>query len=74
MDAKETRAHKLNELFETGKQKGVLTYKEIMDALEELELDQEQVEKVYDRLEELNIDVVEDVEMPEDINEEIAQI
>jgi RNA polymerase primary sigma factor len=45
------RAHKINELFEQGKAKGVLTYKQIMDALEELELDQEQVEKIYDRIE-----------------------
>ena len=42
--------------------------------MEELELDQEQIEKVYDHLEELNIDIVEDVEMPEDINQEIAEI
>ena len=74
MEGKEARAQKLNELFETGKQKGMLSYKEIMDALEELDLDQEQIEKVYDHLEELNIDVVEDVEMPEDINQEIAEI
>ena len=32
---------RINELLETGKQKGVLSYKEIMDALQELELDQE---------------------------------
>ena len=74
LEGKEARAQKLNELIEAGKQKGMLSYKEIMDALEELELDQEQIEKVYDHLEELNIDIVEDVEMPEDINQEIAEI
>ena len=74
LEGKEARAQKLNELIESGKQKGMLSYKEIMDALEELELDQEQIEKVYDHLEELNIDIVEDVEMPEDINQEIAEI
>ena len=31
---KEIRAQKIKELLETGKSKGVLTYKEIMDALE----------------------------------------
>ena len=71
---KEIRAQKIKELLETGKSKGVLTYKEIMDALEELELDQEQVEKLYDHIEALNIDVVEEVEVPEDINEEIAEL
>lgn len=65
---------KINDLLEKGKSKGVLTYKEIMDALEEQELDQEQVEGVYDRIEALNIDVVEDIELPTDINEEIAAI
>ena len=65
---------RINELLETGKQKGVLSYKEIMDALQELELDQEAVEKLYEAIEEQNIDVVEEVEVPEDINEEIAEV
>ena len=30
--------------------------------------------KIYEHLEEMNIDVVEEVEVPEDINEEIAEI
>ncbi len=74
METKGPRMKKINDLLEKGKSKGVLTYKEIMDALEEQELDQEQVEGVYDRIEALNIDVVEDVELPADINEEIAAI
>ena len=74
MEVKEPRMKKINDLLEKGKSKGVLTYKEIMDALEEQELDQEQVEGVYDRIEALNIDVVEDVELPADINEEIIAI
>ena len=65
---------RINELLEMGKQKGVLSYKEIMDALQELELDQEAVEKLYETIEEQNIDVVEEVEVPEDINEEIAEV
>ncbi len=74
MEIKEPRMKKINDLLEKGKSKGVLTYKEIMDALEEQEMDQEQVEGVYDRIEALNIDVVEDVELPPDISEEIAAI
>ena len=54
----EAKDKKIHDLLEQGRQKGMLTYKEIMDALEELDLDQEQVEKLYDHLEELNIDVV----------------
>lgn len=74
METKDPRIKKINDLLEKGKTKGVLTYKEIMDALEELELDQEQVERVYDRIEALNIDVVEDIDVPADMTEEIAAI
>ena len=74
MEKQDTRVQKIRELLDTGKSKGILTYKEIMDSLEELDLDQEQVEKIYEHLEEMNIDVVEDVEVPEDINEEIVEI
>ena len=74
MEKQDTRVQKIRELLDTGKSKGILTYREIMDSLEELDLDQEQVEKIYEHLEEMNIDVVEDVEVPEDINEEIAEI
>ncbi len=70
----EAKDKKIHDLLEQGRQKGMLTYKEIMDALEELDLDQEQVERIYDSLEELNIDVVEEVDVPEDINKEIAEI
>ena len=59
MEKVDPRMQKVKELLEAGKSKGILTYKEIMDALEELELDQEQVEKIYEHLEEMNIDVVE---------------
>lgn len=71
---KEAQKSKIQELLETGKQKGVLSYKTIMETLQEEDLDQEQIEKVYEALEETNIDVVEDVEVPEDINEEIAEV
>jgi RNA polymerase primary sigma factor len=74
LEVNDSRTQKINELLEQGKAKGVLTYKEIMDALEEMELDPEQIEKIYDHIEGLNIDVVEDIDIPEDINEEIAQI
>ena len=74
MDITDPRMQKIQELLERGKSKGVLTYKEIMDALEEMELEPEQIERIYDRLEALNIDVVEDIDIPEDINEDIAEI
>ena len=44
-----------------------------MDTLEELELDSEQIEKIYDRFEALNIDVAEETD-PADVAEDIADI
>ena len=64
----------IQKLIEAGKQKGILTYNEVMEALGELDLDQEQIEKIYAEFEEQNIDIVEEIEVPEDINEEIAQL
>lgn len=73
-DLKKNHESRIEELIEAGKQKGVLTYKEVMDTLDELELDAEQIERIYDRFEALNIYVVEEIEVPEDINEDIAEI
>lgn len=65
---------KIEALIEMGKSKGVLTYKEVMDTLDELELDSEQIERIYDRFEALNIDVVEEMEIPDDITSDISEM
>ncbi|NLL04694.1 MAG: RNA polymerase sigma factor RpoD [Clostridiaceae bacterium] len=52
----------LLELIDKGKQKGMLAYKEIIDAFEEIEVEPEQIEKVYETLENLGIDIVGDIE------------
>jgi RNA polymerase primary sigma factor len=52
----------LRELIQRGKSKGMLTYKEIMDAFEEVELEPEQIEKIYETVETVGIDVVGDIE------------
>lgn len=64
----------LMSLLRRVKAKGVLTYKEVMDTLEELELDPEQIERIYDRFEAANIDVVEETNAAEEIVEDIAEI
>ena len=75
MEAKEPKKNKIDELIEHGKANGVLTYKEVMDALNETDMDSDQIEKLYDKFESMNIDVVdEELEVPENINEEIAEI
>ncbi|HMM30557.1 MAG TPA: RNA polymerase sigma factor RpoD [Clostridia bacterium] len=74
MENKEPQAKKIEELLEHGKNKGVLTYKEVMDTLDELDLDTEQIERIYDKFEALNIDVVEDIDIADDITEDLAEI
>ena len=65
---------KIEALIEMGKSKGVLNYKEVMDTLDDLELDSEQIERIYDRFEALNIDVVEEMEIPDDITSDISEL
>ncbi len=52
----------LKDLVEKGKSKGMLSYKEIMDAFEEVELEPDQIEKIYETVENMGIDVVGDIE------------
>lgn len=48
------------ELLERGKAQGKLTTQEITDTLEELDFDMEQMDKLYESLESMNIEVIED--------------
>ena len=52
----------VKKLIEKGKKKGSLTYKEVMDELYEIDLSPEQIEKVYEVLESMDIDVVGDMQ------------
>ena len=56
---------RVRELIESGKSKGVLTYKEIVEMLGDVELDSEQFDRILDTLSGLNIDVVKDEAIPE---------
>ena len=51
-------AEKLGELIERGKKKGNLSSSELLDVLEDMELGTEQMDKIYDTLENLGIDTV----------------
>ena len=51
-------AARVRELIETGKQKGVLTYKEIVETLGDVELSPEQFDRILDTLSGLNIEVI----------------
>ena len=50
-------------LIESGKANGKLTTSEINDALEQLDFDVEKVDKLYDTLESLNIEIVDDIDL-----------
>jgi RNA polymerase primary sigma factor len=58
----------VKKLIDKGKKKGSLTYKEIMDELENIDLNPEQIEKIYEVLESMGIDVsgdIQDIEVEE---------
>jgi len=61
MKDKSTKMTIVKKLIEKGKKKGSLTYKEVMDELYEVDLSPEQIEKVYEVLESMEIDVVGDM-------------
>ena len=77
-----TREHdneeKLNALVEEGKRRGSLSSKELLDVLEDMNLEQEQIDRFYDTLENFNIDTTETDEIgflpPDDIVPEIEEL
>ena len=56
----ENRQKRLDDLYEYGKSKGTLTYKEIMDRLMELEMDSDQLDHVLETLDAYGVTVVND--------------
>jgi RNA polymerase primary sigma factor len=67
----------LKELIEKGKAKGMLTYKEIIDAFEEVELEPDQIDKIYETVENMSIDIVGELEEDDEdtqTNENEAEI
>ncbi|HXL04071.1 MAG: RNA polymerase sigma factor RpoD [Firmicutes bacterium] len=51
---------KVLELIENGKKTGTLTHKEIMDTLQDVELTPDQIDDVYDAIERMGIDLVQE--------------
>ena len=56
----ESKQNRLDELYEYGKSKGTITYKEIMDRVSGMELDADQLDHVLDTLEAYGVTVVND--------------
>lgn len=59
---KKEKIEAVKDLISKGKKNGILTYKEIMDSLDEIDLDSEQIDEVYQSLESMGIDIVGDKE------------
>ncbi len=65
----------IQELTAKGKANSILTYKEIMDALSEFEMEPEQIELLYEMLEKEGIEIVADMDKElEKIEEEIGDL
>ncbi|MBU3132052.1 RNA polymerase sigma factor RpoD [Clostridium gasigenes] len=58
MNDKSNKMTIVKTLLDKGKKSGTLTYKEIMDEIEHIELSTEQIEKIYEVLESMGIEVL----------------
>ena len=67
-------AEKLADLLDKGKKKGSLSSSEMMDVLESMELESEQMDKIYDVLENLGIDTAGEDFTPEIDDENLPTI
>lgn len=67
---KSNRMTIVKNLIEKGKKSGTLTYKEIMDEAENIDLGPEQIEKIYEVLESMGIEVLGDINEKEEEEEE----
>ena len=80
MATQEKKQRLIDELVELGKSKGKLTTKEINDVLEELEFDMDQIDRLYETLEGLNIEVLEnlaqslDAELPAVVSDQDLEV
>lgn len=68
----------IKELVDKGKKSGMLTYKEIVDTFEEVEMEPDQIDKIYEYLETKGIDVVgnvdNDAEIPTIEEEDLEEV
>ena len=62
MSTTENKKQVIKDLLERGKKKGMLSYKEIMDTLEEIELEPDQIEKFYESVENMGVEIIGDIE------------
>ena len=68
----ETLEQRINDLCESGKAKGFVTYTDVMNQLNDLDLDPDQLESIIDRLEAAGVRIVEQDVPASDLPEELA--
>ena len=72
MEEKETNKHEsIKKLIELGKSKGSLTYEQIMNELDGVDLDPEQIDKMYETFESSGIEIIDDFD--ETFSEELLE-
>lgn len=59
-DVKPENIDQVKKLIKKGKKEGELTYEEIMSSLEDVELDEDDIEKIYEIFNEMDIDLIEE--------------
>lgn len=69
-DTKPENLEEVQKLIKSGKKEGELTYEEIMDSLEDIELDSEDIDEIYDVFDELNIDIIDNEKEDDDDKDE----
>lgn len=70
-DDRNNKMNIVKNLLDKGKKSGTLTYKEIMDEIENIDLSPEQIEKIYEVLESMGIEVIGEPNGAEEVEEEI---
>ena len=70
------KAHMIQALVEQGKKTGVLDHKQLADKLEEIELDPDQIDKIYEFIEKQGIEIVGNIEEEdiEPIGDDIEEV
>ena len=70
-DDRSSKMNIVKNLLDKGKKGGTLTYKEIMDEVENIDLSPEQIEKIYEVLESMGIEVIGEPDADENIEEDL---
>lgn len=69
-EKEQVKIEEVKNLINRGKKEGFLTYEEIMDALEEIDLDSDDIERIYELFNEMDIDIKDDKETNLDDDED----